>query len=280
MRQDDDTNLTEPSPAGSRSRQSAKIDLPAPKNHVMQEAIATLQRIAPLDVNVMIVGEAGTGKEWIAQNIHRLSPRASEPFVPVDCTTLSPEALEKELFGYETIAWSGIDIHPGCFEEASGGTLLLKDVAALSQPAQMKVLRFVENRNVRRIGSEKDIPVNLRVIATLTDDPDQLLRKEILRKELYYSISPIMIELPPLRKRREDIPLLIDFFLEELRKRNGNSVPPFSVEAKERCFHYDWPGNIRLLRNAVEYATVMSGGETVRPEHLPPYLTAGPQKTK
>jgi DNA-binding NtrC family response regulator len=221
----------------------------------------------------MIVGEPGTGKEYTAQLIHRMSHRSAGPFLPVDCAALQQETIEIDLFGHESITWQGIDIRRGVFEEAHGGTLLLNDIASLPHSAQMKIMRATEQRCVRRIGGEQDIPIDVRVIATLNEPPERLLQQEVLRKELFYSISPITIEIPPLRNRRGDVPGLIEIFLVDLRIRNGGGEFAFSPEAVHLCSEYEWPGNVRLLRNAVEYATVMSAGAIVQPEHLPAYVT-------
>jgi len=190
----------------------------------------------------------------------------------VDCAAMPPETIERDLFGFETLNLKGIEISPGIFERTDKGTVLLNDIAALPAAVQMKILRTVEYRTIRRLESEHETPVDVRVITAVSEDPEHLVRKETLRRELYYSISPIVIELPPLRKRREDIPVLVDEFLSDLRSHSGTADCTFSPEALKMCIDYDWPGNVRLLRNAVEYASVMCGGGVVRPEHLPPYL--------
>ncbi|HXX63015.1 MAG TPA: sigma 54-interacting transcriptional regulator, partial [Bacteroidota bacterium] len=236
------------------------------------EVLATIERVAGSDVNLIIVGEPGTGKEWAAHMIHRLSARSGGPFFPVDCAAIPPETAEKDLFGFETMDLKGVEISPGIFERADKGTVLLNDIAALPAAVQMKILRTVEYRTIRRLESEHETPVDIRIITAVSEDPEQLVRKEALRRELYYSISPIVIELPPLRKRREDIPLLVDEFLSVLRSHGTAAGCTFSPEALKICLEYDWPGNVRLLRNAVEYASVMCGGGVVRAEHLPPYL--------
>lgn len=259
-------------PPEARGRGVNGTGHPVSRNKLMRDVLATVERVAASDANLIIVGEPGTGKEWTAHMIHRLSARSAGPFFPADCAAMPLESAERDLFGYEAMDLRGIEISPGIFERADKGTVLLNDVASLPAAVQMKILRTVEYRTIRRLESERETPVDVRIIAALSEDPAQLVRKEALRRELYYSISPIVIELPPLRKRREDIPLLVEEFLEDLCNHNGPVDCTFSPEALQLCLEYDWPGNVRLLRNAVEYATVMCGGGAVRPEHLPGYL--------
>jgi DNA-binding NtrC family response regulator len=238
----------------------------------MQEVLRTIERIAASDLSVIITGEHGTGKEWAAHAIHRLSGRSRGSFYPVDCAAMPSEMLEKELFGYESIPRGGVEIRRGAFEESAGGTLLLNEIASLSPALQMRVARVVEYHQVRRIGGEEDIPVDARVVATLSQQSDMLMSKGVLRKEMYYRISPIVLELPPLRDRRADIPLLVEKFIGELRERHGSEITGIAQEALTLCLAYDWPGNVRQLKNAIEYSSIMSDGPTIRPEHLPPYL--------
>ena len=276
-REGDKHNFHDAPPRRDRRLILAGAGISLPHSKAMQEVLAAVGRVAAKDVNVMIVGEPGSGKEWTAHRIHNLSSRAAGPFVVVDCAAFPAEALDKEIFGEESLTWNGINVVPGPFEEAGGGTLLLNDLEALPHAVQMKLLRAIDYRCVRRVGSEEDIPCNVRIVTTLNSDPATLVRNDILRKELCYSIGPITIELPPLRKRPEDIPGLIETFLADLKDRNGGSLFSFSPDATRLCKKYHWPGNVRLLRNAVEYATVMCEGKVVKPEHLPHYLT-GPEE--
>lgn len=242
------------------------------RNPAMQDALESIRRIATTDISVLIVGEHGTGKEWAARSIHRLSNRAHGPFHPVECSAISPENLEKEIFGYEAITWNGVEIKRGAFEEASGGTLLLDEIEFLSAALQLKIARILEYQSVRRISGSEDIPVNARIISTLSQQADARFDEDHFRKELFYRASPIIIELPPLRKRPEDIEPLIANFQKELQQRFGSSARRISDRALEMCRGYDWPGNIRHLRNAIEYASVMCKGDVIEPEHLPLYL--------
>jgi len=238
----------------------------------MQEVFQTLEKIAPSDLSFVIVGEHGTGKEWIARAIHRMSTRQLGPFWPVDCASFSPENIEKELFGNETMTREGISLNRGAFEDASGGTLLLNEIESLPHTVQLKVARALEYQTIRRAGDERDVHINVRVIATMTESPEALLNKGKLMKEVFYRLSPIVLELPPLRERREDIPLLIETILADLHTRHNSTVLGISPQALHACLEHDWPGNIRNLRNAVEYASVMCSGQFIQPQDLPQYV--------
>ena len=248
------------------------------QSETMQEALWKIQRVAPSDLGVVINGEQGTGKEWAAHLIHQLSSRAKGPFCPIDFAAMAPENIEKELFGYEAITWNGIDIKRSAFEEAGGGTLLLNELPAVPLAVQMKIARAIEYQQFRRICGERDLSINARIIATMSENPETLQSRGHLNKDLYYRIGAITIELPPLRNRRKDIPMLIEKFLQELHTRYGSSVERISQEALSICLAYDWPGNVRHLKNAIEYASIMCGTETIRPEHLPFYLQGDKQR--
>ena len=242
------------------------------RNPAMQEALNTIRRIAATDISVLIVGEHGTGKEWAAHSIHRLSNRTNGPFHSVECSAIPPENIEKEIFGYEAINWNGVEIKRGAFEEASGGTLLLDEIEFLPAALQLKIARILEYQSVRRISGGEELPVNTRLISTLSQPADTPFDEDLFRKELFYRASPMIIELPPLRKRREDIEPLIANFQKELQQRFGSTARGISARALEMCRGYEWPGNIRHLRNAIEYASVMCKGEVIEPNHLPLYL--------
>ncbi len=246
----------------------------------MQEIFRTLEKIAPSDLSFVIVGEHGTGKEWIARTIHQMSGRHRGPFWPVDCSSLMPENIEKEIFGYEAVTREGISLNRGAFEDASGGTLLLNEIESLPHAIQLKVARALEYQIIRRAGEERDVRINVRVIATMTESPDILLKKGSLMKEVFYRLSPIVLELPPLRERREDIPILIETILTDLHSRNNSSVLGITPQALHLCLEHDWPGNIRNLRNAVEYASVMCTGKFIQPEDLPRYLLGNSSSKK
>lgn len=241
-------------------------------NPSMRKALLTMKQIAQTDLSVLITGEAGTGKEWAAYAIHALGPRAQGPFIQLECAAIPEENLDRDLFGYESISWNGVTIKGGAFEDAAGGTLLLKGIESLPSGHLLKIARVMEFRLVRRISGDGDIPIDARAIATITTSPDGLFPGETAARGILDRISSIQIDLPPLRDRREDIPLLIDGVLENLRERSGRPVKGISPEALQACEAYTWPGNVRHLKNAIEYACIMSGGEIILPEHLPAYV--------
>ncbi len=240
-------------------------------NTTMQEVIHTAEKVATSDLSVVIIGEHGTGKEWLARNIHRLSKRFKGPFYPIDCAALPPEELERELFGFEMLTKEGITIRRGGFEEAHGGFLLLNEIGSLPPSVQMKISRALEYKTVHRIGSDQPIQIDTRVIATLSQNSNILLQNGLLQKDMFYRISPIIIEIPPLRDRREDIPLLIDKFLNELNDLQG-TVTRVTPEALHLFLKYEWPGNVRRLKNSLEYAFVMRSSQWIEPKDLPGYL--------
>jgi len=240
----------------------------------MRETLLTIEKIAQGELNVMIIGEHGTGKEWAAHELHRLSKRSSGPFIVVDCAAISPEEAEAVLFGREFLEGGSAEIRTGELEEAAGGTILLNDIDTLPQHTQVRLARMIETGLLRRTGGEDDIPVQARVIAALHENGGHPPETEKLRQELYYRISPVLMRIPPLRERKEDISRLIETFLRQFAAEKGSgSVPGISREALDLCKGYDWPGNVRHLRSAIEYASVMSAGEMILPAHLPPYLT-------
>lgn len=274
-------------PHAHRHGVSAGKDLPLPVpaeyafarslNPAMQEIGATLRRVAASHVNVLLVGENGTGKEWAAHIIHRTSPRGAGRLVTVECSSLTPEELEREVFGYESVQWKEIDIRPGALERANDGTLLLNEIGHIPPALLMRMLRAVEFQVVRRIAGADDVTLNVRLISTMTLAPSGAQGRTGMPDGLLHRLSPIQIELPPLRRRREDIPMLVEAFLADIGGREGAISRRFSYDALNMCMQFDWPGNLRHLRNAVEYAAVMSPGPAILPEHLPPYLTGAGQ---
>jgi two-component system, NtrC family, response regulator HydG len=241
-------------------------------NPVMRKALLTMKQIAQTDLSVVITGEAGTGKEWAAYAIHTLGARSQGPFVQIECAATAEENLDRDLFGFESINWNGVTIKGGAFEEAAGGSLLLKGIESLPHAHLLKIARVMEFRLVRRISGDGDIPVDARGMATFNTTSDGPSPEHSAVRGILERISSIQIELPPLRNRREDIPMLIDGVLEELRERTGTPVKGVSEDAVRYCEMYTWPGNVRHLKNAIEYACIMSGGEVIMPGHLPAYL--------
>lgn len=240
---------------------------------IMREALQVIERIAPTDVNVVIIGEHGSGKEWAAHLIHSKSPRSAGPFHTLDCAAVPPESIEQEAFGCETISWDGISIRRGAFEEAAGGTLHIDEMQALPSAIQMKIARAIEYKTVYRIGSDRPINVDARIITSVTRSANQPSQERQVIDEALFRIGPIVLDLPPLRDRREDITSLVESFLAEFRRRGNTTATALSEKALGACIDYDWPGNVRHLKNAVEFAAVMcQGDQLIQTKHLPDYL--------
>jgi DNA-binding NtrC family response regulator len=234
----------------------------------------TIEQAAPTQASVLIWGESGTGKELVAQTIHQLSPRAQQPFVPINCAAIPETLLESEIFGHEKGAFTGAyDRRQGCFELAHKGTLFLDEIAEMTPATQVKLLRVLQEQTFRRLGGRQELSVDVRVIAATNLDPLEAVQRGKMREDLFYRLNVFPIELPPLRDRREDIPLLAESFLQEFNERNGKAVQAVGQPALQALGAYAWPGNIRELRNVIERATILAGGAFIEPEHLPPHLT-------
>ncbi|MFK7912363.1 MAG: sigma-54 interaction domain-containing protein [Pseudomonadales bacterium] len=244
-----------------------------------QAMLQLVQRVAGSATSVMLLGESGTGKELVAQAIHRASKIADGPFVPVECTGLPEGLFESELFGYVKGAFTGADVaRPGLVESASGGTLFLDEVGDIGLPEQVKLLRLLESRRFRRVGSVEWQAADFRLVCATNKNLKQLVSEGRFREDLYYRLCVFEIELPPLRERLEDLELLIETLLERL----GKAQIGFSAAALRCLRQYDFPGNIRELRNIVERAALLIDGDTVEPQHLPSQCQhsadrAGPQ---
>ena len=234
-----------------------------------------IEQAAPTAASVLIWGESGTGKELIAQTIHELSPRASFPFVAINCAAIPETLLESEIFGHEKGAFTGAhDRRTGVFELAHRGTLFLDEIAEMQPATQVKLLRVLQERTFRRLGGRQEQSVDVRVIAATNRDPVEAVRDGKLREDLFYRLNVFTVELPPLRARREDIPLLTQAFLTEFNQRNGKSVRGVDQDAMYLLERYPWPGNIRELRNVIERATILAEGDFVEQRHLPPTVVA------
>src|SRR5687768_3638939 len=239
-----------------------------------------IEQAAPTSASVLIWGESGTGKELIAQTIHELSPRALFPFVAINCAAIPETLLESEIFGHEKGAFTGAhDRRTGVFELAHRGTLFLDEIAEMVPATQVKLLRVLQERTFRRLGGRQEQSVDVRVIAATNQDPHEAVRSGKLREDLYYRLNVFALELPPLRDRREDIPLLVQQFLNEFNSRNAKSVRAVDQEAMCLLEHYGWPGNIRELRNVMERATILAEGDFIEPKHLPPTLVTKGEET-
>jgi len=224
----------------------------------MHRLITQLQQIAPTDSTVLIQGENGTGKELVARAIHQNSRRKSKPFVPLNISALSESILESELFGHEKGSFTGAERRRiGQFEYANGGTLFLDEVGEMPMNTQIKLLRVLEDGQITRVGSNEQVHVNVRLVAATNADLKDMVQKGTFRKDLYYRLNVVNVFLPPLRERRGDIPLLLEHFIREMTARHGKRVSGFSKGARQALMTYDWPGNIRQLRNTVERMVVV-----------------------
>jgi DNA-binding NtrC family response regulator len=234
-----------------------------------------IEQAAPTAASVLISGESGTGKELIAQTIHELSPRSSFPFVAINCAAIPETLLESEIFGHEKGAFTGAhDRRTGVFELAHRGTLFLDEIAEMVPATQVKLLRVLQERTFRRLGGRQEQTVDVRVIAATNQNPLDAVRGGKLREDLYYRLNVFAIELPPLRERREDIPLLIQQFLNEFNRANGKNIRAVDQDAMYILEHYPWPGNIRELRNVIERATILADVDFIEARHLPPALVS------
>jgi DNA-binding NtrC family response regulator len=239
----------------------------------MQQVFNTVLQVAPSRASVLITGESGTGKELIAAAIHEHSPRAAGPFVKLHCAALAETLLESELFGHERGAFTGaVGRRDGRFQQADRGTLFLDEIGDISPATQVKLLRFLQEHEFERVGGNQTIKVDVRIVAATNRNLIERVKSGHFREDLYYRLNVVSIEVPPLRARPSDIPLLASHFLARYAKENGKQISGFSDEALERMVRYPWPGNVRELENAVERAVVVSRGELIRPEDLTPAI--------
>lgn len=239
-----------------------------------REVLEIAHRVAEADATVLVLGESGTGKEVIAREIHRASGRARKPFVAVNCSAIPEGLLESELFGHEKGAFTGaVRQKKGRFEIADGGTIFLDEIGDMSAALQAKLLRFLQDHTFQRVGGSSDTNVDVRVIAATNRDLDAAVADGSFREDLFFRLNVVSIVVPPLRSRREDIPLLVEHFL-RVYTQAGSKPKKMSPRAMRLAMDYDWPGNIRELENAIQRAVVLSRGETIFPEHLPAKVQA------
>jgi two-component system, NtrC family, response regulator HydG len=239
----------------------------------MVDVVNRLQRIAPTDVTVLIQGETGTGKELVAKAIHQNSPRKKRPFVPLNCAALSEHILESELFGHIRGAFTDASAdRQGKFEYANGGTLFLDEVGDMPVPTQIKLLRVLESGEITRVGSNEPVHVDVRILSATNRDLETAIAAGSFREDLYHRLKVVTIRLPSLAERREDIPLLIDHFLKEHTKRHNKTIQGISTAARRRLLAYDWPGNVRQLRNVIESMVVVDFDGVLDLDDLPSEL--------
>jgi DNA-binding NtrC family response regulator len=239
------------------------------ESRAMKEVFSLIRQVAPTTASVFISGESGTGKELVARAIHRLSPRNGGPFVAVNCAALPETLVESELFGHEKGAFTGaFERRAGCFEQANNGTLLLDEIGDMPIGTQAKLLRVIEESRVRRLGGKADMPFAVRVLAATNREPDQAVRDNRLREDLYYRLNVFHISLPPLRERREDIPAISAALIGDLNRKHGCRVTHLNPDVLRRFSVSPWPGNVRELRNVIERGVIMAGEGEIQIRHL------------
>jgi DNA-binding NtrC family response regulator len=242
----------------------------------MKELYKTIDSVASADSTILIIGESGTGKELVARAIHKKSKRAEKPFIAVNCAAIPENLFESDLFGHERGSFTGaLERKLGKFELADGGTLFLDEIGCMPAAMQAKLLRVLEDHVIERVGGEKGIPVDVRIISATNIDFEKHIKEEKFRHDLYYRLNVIPISLVPLRKRKEDIPLFIDYFLDKYNKALNKNVKGFTEEALEVLMNYSWPGNVRELQNMVERVVVLSKSELISEEELPVHEITG-----
>lgn len=244
------------------------------KSSEMQKVFELVKKVASSKASVLITGESGVGKEVVADAIHKLSPRKDRHCIKVHCAALSENLLESELFGHEKGAFTGADsLVKGRFELAHESSIFLDEIGEINQNVQIKILRVLQEKEFERVGGQETIKVDVRVIAATNRDLEKEVKKGTFREDLYYRLNVIHIHVPPLRERKEDIPLLVSKFIQEFSKENGKEITSIDSQAKSAIFNYDWPGNIRELRNCIESAVVICSGNQIKLEDLPPNIS-------
>jgi DNA-binding NtrC family response regulator len=235
-----------------------------------------VEQVAPTRATVLVLGESGTGKELIAKAVHQLSPRARQPLVTVHCAALTPTLLESELFGHEKGAFTGAhERRIGRFEQAQGGTLFLDEIGEIDATVQVKLLRFLGERTFERVGANKTLTADVRLVAATNKNLEELVKAGKFREDLFFRLRVVEIELPPLRARAGDVPLLAQSFLREFAKENSKAVNDFTADALGALMRYAWPGNVRELRTAIEHAVVLSRGDRISLRDLPAAVRGG-----
>jgi transcriptional regulator with PAS, ATPase and Fis domain len=237
----------------------------------MQEIFRLIEMVAPSTASVLITGASGTGKELVARTIHELSPRRGKPFVPINCAAIPETLIESEIFGHEKGAFTGaLERRTGCFELAEGGTLLLDEIGEMPIATQAKLLRVLEDRKLRRLGSRVETSVDVRVLAATNKVPDEAVANGELRQDLYYRLNVFNIHMPPLREHKEDIPELVQSLIRDMNSKHGRKVATVSEAVLNAFNNFSWPGNVRELRNTLERAVIVCEGAMIETKHLAP----------
>ena len=255
------------------SRESGSLGPLVGSSPQMRAIYKLIERVAPSNVSVLVTGESGTGKELVARSLHELSGRRNKPFVAVNCAAIPETLIESEIFGHEKGAFTGaLERRAGCFELAEEGTLLLDEIGEMPAATQAKLLRVLEDRKLRRLGSKAETPVDVRVIAATNKDPERAVAEGELRGDLYYRLNVFAIQMPPLRDHLQDVGAIAERMVADMNERHGCAISGIDPALLERLKTYTWPGNVRELRNTIERATIMAGRGRLGVDHLPPHF--------
>lgn len=253
----------------SSEKELFRLDHIITSNREMELIKERVQKAAETDSSVMVIGETGTGKELIAQSLHTHSKRKGKPFISQNCSAIPTNLLESLLFGTVKGSYTGAEDSKGLFELANHGTLFLDELNSMDISLQGKILKAIEDKKIRRIGSSKETKVDVRIVSAMNEEPIELIKKNELRSDLFYRLGVIQFRIPPLRKRREDIPLLTKHFIQEFRQNSSENITEISSIVEKAFINYDWPGNIRELRNAIEYAFNFTSGTKITLNDIP-----------
>ena len=260
-------------------RDSGKLGSLVGSSRKMQELFHLVELVAPSTASVLITGESGTGKELVARTIHELSPRKNRPFVAINCAAIPETLIESEIFGHEKGAFTGaLERRTGCFELAESGTLLLDEIGEMPVGTQAKLLRVLEDRKLRRLGSKSETTVDVRVLAATNKIPEDAVARGQLRNDLYYRLNVFNINMPPLREHKEDIPSLTDTLIQEMNAKHQRNVRTVSDSVMQLFQAFSWPGNVRELRNSLERAIIVCDSSVIEPRHLPPAFGINPAR--
>jgi DNA-binding NtrC family response regulator len=263
-----------------RLRDSGSLGSLSGSSKRMQEIFRLIEMVAPSTASVLITGASGTGKELVARTIHDLSPRKDRPFVAINCAAIPETLIESEIFGHEKGAFTGaLERRTGCFELAEGGTLLLDEIGEMPVATQAKLLRVLEDRKLRRLGSKVETAVDVRVLAATNKVPDEAVARGELRSDLYYRLNVFNIHMPPLREHREDLPGLVQVLLAEMSAKHNRKVTAVSEAVLNQFHNHSWPGNVRELRNTLERAVIVCDSGVIETKHLPPGFGQTPIRT-